>query len=156
MFKTVHFVKFGPNFVNCRHLSKKIHQRILWNTSLLGKSVMDFVSPNVKLHNRYWHNIGSQWVEIFSVRVYSYFERLKLRISTKYAHEPTFKRQSAWKPVRQKFRSSINISTKLQNQLWNFKRCAISWLVEIVVEGRNFHLTNFRADCCPKVLKCAS
>ena len=34
----------------------KIYQRILWKTSLFGKSLLDFVSPNVKLHNRYCHS----------------------------------------------------------------------------------------------------
>jgi hypothetical protein len=30
-----------------------MYQRFLWNTSLLGKTLFDFVSPNEKLYNRY-------------------------------------------------------------------------------------------------------
>ena len=34
----------------------KICQSILWKTSLLGKSLLDFVSPNVKPQNWYCHS----------------------------------------------------------------------------------------------------
>ena len=42
-----------------------INQRILRSTLLLGKSVLDFESPKVKLHNRYCHKLYSylDWIE---------------------------------------------------------------------------------------------
>ena len=52
MFKKVYFAKIGPNFVGSTQFHLKIYQR---NTSLLGKSLLDFVSLRVKLHNRYCH-----------------------------------------------------------------------------------------------------
>ena len=36
----------------------KIYQTILWNTSFLGKSLLNFVSPDLKLHNRYYHKLS--------------------------------------------------------------------------------------------------
>ena len=56
MFKKVNFVKIGPHFVGLPLFHFKKYQRILWNTLLLGKRLLDFVSPNVKLHNRYCHS----------------------------------------------------------------------------------------------------
>ena len=38
MYKKVYFVKLCPNFVGSPSFHFKIYQRILWNTSLLGKS----------------------------------------------------------------------------------------------------------------------
>ena len=34
----------------------KIYQRIIWNSSLLGKSLLDFVSSDVKLYKWYYYN----------------------------------------------------------------------------------------------------
>ena len=53
-------------------ISKYTYQRILWNTSLLGKSLLGFVSPNVKFHNRYchnWHNSVSSVIEFFQTSI---------------------------------------------------------------------------------------
>ena len=34
----------------------KMYQRIFWNSSLLGKSLLDFVSSDVKLYKWYYYN----------------------------------------------------------------------------------------------------
>ena len=56
MISHVYFFKIGPNFVGLPTFNFKIYKRILRNTSLLGKILMDFVISNVKLHNRYCHS----------------------------------------------------------------------------------------------------
>jgi hypothetical protein len=56
MFKKDYFVTIGQNFVGSLSFHFKIYQRILWKTSFLVKSLLDFVSPNVKLHNMYRHS----------------------------------------------------------------------------------------------------
>ena len=53
----VYFEKNGPHFVGLSPpFHFKIHHKILWNTSILGKNILDFLSPNVKLHNPYCHS----------------------------------------------------------------------------------------------------
>ena len=44
-----------PNFTGSPTFHFKRSQRILWNTWLLGRSILDFVFPDLKLHNRYCH-----------------------------------------------------------------------------------------------------
>ena len=57
MYNKVYFEKNGPHFVGLSpQFHFKIHHKILWNTSILGKSILDFLSPNVKLHNPYCHS----------------------------------------------------------------------------------------------------
>ena len=57
MYDKVYFEKNGPHFVGLSpQFHFKIHHKILWNTSILGKSILDFLSPNVKLHNPYCHS----------------------------------------------------------------------------------------------------
>ena len=52
MFKKIYFVKTDPKFVGSPWFHFKIYQKnSLEHTSLLGKSLMNFVSPNMKLHN---------------------------------------------------------------------------------------------------------
>ena len=56
-------------FIYLSHVLKKvyfveIYQRNLWNTSLLGKGLLDFVFPNVKLHNKDWYNQGCPHISL--------------------------------------------------------------------------------------------
>ena len=48
--------KIGPHFVGSPSFHFKIYYKILRNTSVLGQSTLDFVSPKLKLHNQYCHS----------------------------------------------------------------------------------------------------
>ena len=52
-FKKSLFIKIRPKFCWLAITPLQKISRLLWNTSLFCKSLLDFVSPNLKLHNQY-------------------------------------------------------------------------------------------------------
>ena len=66
----VYSIKMCPKFVGSPSFHFKIYQRILWNSPLLGKSQLYFVSLNLKLHNRYHHNHGKKLRDLHASSVF--------------------------------------------------------------------------------------
>ena len=77
------YILFSKNLHKFHSLTILLYQKILWNTSFLGKGLLDFVSLNMKLHNWYCHNIMYSIVKDISADLGVNFKIVQNRTSVK-------------------------------------------------------------------------